>query len=237
MRGRQRPGQRRQPRAAASGSGKDLGASLSPITADTQVIGLDAYLAAREHRALAGSPGACVHCGIAASAASGAITCRRSSATIHFRPTSSSGTRRALPRASPPAWSRGGGMSAPATLERTTFRTSRLLDFASEKELVAQTGHRRSVACGDPQGAGGQRDRRRRGSRHASGDHGHGRSWRDHGRGQRPRHPSRCGRGHPRLQRAGVVTRSLCQSDPRRQGNAGSRRSSPCRSSWMATAA
>jgi DNA topoisomerase VI subunit B len=34
-------------------------------------------------------------------------------------------------------------MSAVATLERTTFRTSRLLDFASEKELVAQTGHRR----------------------------------------------------------------------------------------------
>jgi DNA topoisomerase VI subunit B len=31
-------------------------------------------------------------------------------------------------------------MTAPV-LERTTFRTSRLLDFASEKELVAQTGH------------------------------------------------------------------------------------------------
>jgi hypothetical protein len=53
MRGRQRPGQRRQPRAAASGSGKDLGASTSPITVDTQVIGLDAYLAARGHRAIA----------------------------------------------------------------------------------------------------------------------------------------------------------------------------------------
>jgi DNA topoisomerase VI subunit B len=32
-------------------------------------------------------------------------------------------------------------MTVPRTLERTTFRTSRLLDFASEKELVAQTGH------------------------------------------------------------------------------------------------
>jgi DNA topoisomerase VI subunit B len=32
-----------------------------------------------------------------------------------------------------------------ATLERTTFRTSRLLDFASEKELVAQTGHRKDA--------------------------------------------------------------------------------------------
>ena len=32
-------------------------------------------------------------------------------------------------------------MSAPAILERATFRTSRLLDFASEKELVAQIGH------------------------------------------------------------------------------------------------
>jgi hypothetical protein len=53
MRKRQRPEQRRQPRAAASGSGKDLGASTSPITVDTQVIGLDAYLAARGHRALA----------------------------------------------------------------------------------------------------------------------------------------------------------------------------------------
>ncbi len=28
------------------------------------------------------------------------------------------------------------------TLNRSTFRTSRLLDFASEKELIAQTGHR-----------------------------------------------------------------------------------------------
>ena len=38
-------------------------------------------------------------------------------------------------------------MSARKTpvLERTTFRTSRLLDFASEKELVAQTGHRREA--------------------------------------------------------------------------------------------
>jgi DNA topoisomerase VI subunit B len=34
-------------------------------------------------------------------------------------------------------------MTALAVLNRTTFRTSRLLDFASEKELVAQTGHRR----------------------------------------------------------------------------------------------
>jgi DNA topoisomerase VI subunit B len=34
-------------------------------------------------------------------------------------------------------------MTALAVLNRTTFRTSRLLDFASEKELVAQTGHKR----------------------------------------------------------------------------------------------
>ena len=32
-------------------------------------------------------------------------------------------------------------MPAVATLERTTFRTSRLLEFCSRKELVAQTGH------------------------------------------------------------------------------------------------
>ena len=31
-------------------------------------------------------------------------------------------------------------MSTP-TLVRTTFRTSRLLDFCSRKELIAQTGH------------------------------------------------------------------------------------------------
>src|ERR687891_1504196 len=32
-------------------------------------------------------------------------------------------------------------MAAVATLERTTFRTSRLLEFCSRKEVVAQTGH------------------------------------------------------------------------------------------------
>jgi hypothetical protein len=29
----------------------------------------------------------------------------------------------------------------PGTLQRTTLRTSRLLDFCSRKELIAQTGH------------------------------------------------------------------------------------------------
>ena len=32
-------------------------------------------------------------------------------------------------------------MMAVQTLERTTFRTSRLLEFCSRKELIAQTGH------------------------------------------------------------------------------------------------
>ena len=32
-------------------------------------------------------------------------------------------------------------MAAVQVLERTTFRTSRLLEFCSRKELVAQTGH------------------------------------------------------------------------------------------------
>ena len=36
-------------------------------------------------------------------------------------------------------------MSGPATLQRATFRTSRLLDFASEKELTAQVGHSRDA--------------------------------------------------------------------------------------------
>ena len=34
-----------------------------------------------------------------------------------------------------------GGTESPVRLERSTFRTSRLLDFANEKELTAQTGH------------------------------------------------------------------------------------------------
>ncbi len=32
-------------------------------------------------------------------------------------------------------------MRAAAKLDRTTLRTSRLLDFCSRKELIAQTGH------------------------------------------------------------------------------------------------
>ena len=36
-------------------------------------------------------------------------------------------------------------MNSTPTLQRTTFTTSRLLDFASEKELVAQTGHHRQA--------------------------------------------------------------------------------------------
>ena len=36
---------------------------------------------------------------------------------------------------------RPGMKTRPATLERATFRTSRLLDFCSRKELIAQTGH------------------------------------------------------------------------------------------------
>ena len=35
--------------------------------------------------------------------------------------------------------------SEAAQLERTTFRTSRLLDFCSEKELIAQIGHAREA--------------------------------------------------------------------------------------------
>jgi signal transduction histidine kinase len=34
-----------------------------------------------------------------------------------------------------------GGTESPVRLERSTFLTNRLLDFASEKELTAQTGH------------------------------------------------------------------------------------------------
>jgi DNA topoisomerase VI subunit B len=45
-----------------------------------------------------------------------------------------------------PRGQRGGaGTSAPSILKRATFRASRLLDFASEKELVAQTGHQKDA--------------------------------------------------------------------------------------------
>jgi hypothetical protein len=45
-----------------------------------------------------------------------------------------------------PRGQRGGaGTSAPSILKRATFRTSRLLDFASEKELVAQAGHQKNA--------------------------------------------------------------------------------------------
>jgi hypothetical protein len=37
---------------------------------------------------------------------------------------------------------RGVSSATAPTLGRTTFRTSRLLDFCSRKELIAQTGHR-----------------------------------------------------------------------------------------------
>ena len=36
-------------------------------------------------------------------------------------------------------------MTAAAKLNRTTLRTSRLLDFCSRKELIAQTGHQPDV--------------------------------------------------------------------------------------------
>src|SRR5262249_27114138 len=36
---------------------------------------------------------------------------------------------------------RAAGMNGKATLHRTTFRTSREMDFFSEKELITQTGH------------------------------------------------------------------------------------------------
>ena len=36
---------------------------------------------------------------------------------------------------------RHGRRTSKATLNRTTLRTSRLLDFCNRKELIAQTGH------------------------------------------------------------------------------------------------
>ena len=109
-------------------------------------------------------------------------------------------------------------MSAVA-LNRTTFRTSRLLEFAPEKELIAQTGHEPDAwpvvilkelvdnavdaaeEAGTPPVITVTVDR--------TGIIG---------RGQRPGHPGRRGRGHPRLQRPGLVARGIRQPDPRRAG-------------------
>ena len=93
------------------------------------------------------------------------------------------------------------------------------------------------LAAGDPQGAGRQRGRRRRGSRDPAGGHGHRRPHRDHGRGQRPGHPGRCGRGHPRLQRAGLVARSIRQPDPWRAGQRAQDHPRHAVRAWTANAA
>ena len=108
-------------------------------------------------------------------------------------------------------------MNAPAS--RETFRTSRLLDFASERELTAQIGHRpeqwpqvavkelvdNSLDACEEAGV-------------APRDRGRGRPRRDQGRRQRPRHRRRRGRGRPRLLGPGLEPRGLRRPDPRRPG-------------------
>jgi len=57
------------------------------------------------------------------------------------------------------------GQHQAPTLVRETFRTSRLLDFCSQRELVKQIGHPvESLGVSYPQGIGRQRPRCRRGS-------------------------------------------------------------------------
>jgi hypothetical protein len=60
---------------------------------------------------------------------------------------------------------RGRLLPADPLLRRATFKTSRLIEFCSEKELIAQTGHQgRGLAAGDREG-----DRRQRARRHLRG--------------------------------------------------------------------
>ena len=105
--------------------------------------------------------------------------------------------------------------------ERGVFRTSRLLDFCSEKELTAQTGHPPAewplvVA----QGAGRQRARRLRGGRDRAGDRRPRRRERDHRHRQRPRDAARGGRGGARLRRPRQFPRGYVAPDRGAQGNA-----------------
>ena len=111
-------------------------------------------------------------------------------------------------------------MAAVPALERTTFRTSRLLEFCSRKELDAQTGHGRRLATDGRQGAGRQRARRLRGSRHRAGDPGDRRPWQDPGARQRPRHPARDRRLDPGLLTRTSSREAYVAPDRGAQGNA-----------------
>ena len=107
-----------------------------------------------------------------------------------------------------------------ATLERTTFATSRLLDFCSEKELTAQTGH-------DPEDGRLSFSKNWRTTRwmvakrpaRRAGDPRHRGRQRNHACRQRPRYPRRdhwkaTGLFRVRVQQQG----SLRQPDPWRTG-------------------
>ena len=116
-------------------------------------------------------------------------------------------------------------------LVRETFRTSRLLDFCSEKELQAQTGHEMAdwplVIVKE---AHRQRARRLRGSRHRAGDRGPRRRRRHHDRRQRSGHAGDDGRVDPGLRCPRLVPRGLCLADARRPGQCAEDDRSPCRS-------
>ena len=107
----------------------------------------------------------------------------------------------------------------PATLDRTTFETSRLLDFCSEKELTAQTGHEpdkwplvilKELTDNALDGC--------EEARHGAGNHGHRRRGRNQHCGQRPGNP-RQHRGKPtRLFHPRIEPRGIREPDPRRPG-------------------
>src|SRR5512132_1639998 len=67
----------------------------------------------------------------------GANTWRNRMTTLELQPPTVTKSVDLPPVAAPAAPAK----SNPGTLQRTSFRTSRLLDFCSRKELIAQTGH------------------------------------------------------------------------------------------------
>ena len=115
-------------------------------------------------------------------------------------------------------------------LDRTTFTTSRLLDFCSRRSCRRRPATRCRLAAGDRQGARRQRARRLRGGRHRAGDRGPRRRRRHHDRRQRPGHAGDDGQVDPRLLVPRLVPRGLCLADARRPGQRAEDASSPCRS-------
>ena len=113
--------------------------------------------------------------------------------------------------------------TAAPRLQRETFRTSRLLEFCSVKELTAQTGHHPDrLAARHPEGVARQRDRCLRGGRHSAGNRGQGidRARRDLDQRQRPRPAGENHQRRPRLHGRASSREAYCSPTRGAQGNA-----------------